>query len=104
VVILDRIFIEFPEVREHFYDNIEVGANAKKEHYQRVEAVAEMHLDLFSYVLKSKKSFPDHYPYPETTEVWMRQMLGTSPAMRNYLKKHKDWYPELLYLLPKDVK
>jgi hypothetical protein len=104
---LDRLFVEYPELRPYFYDGLDI--DKKNPSFSRVQAVAEMHLDVFDYKLKHAESFAAYQlassgqsrdRHREVEKTWMRDMLRTSPILRRYGQQRKGWYsPELHHLL-----
>jgi hypothetical protein len=91
---LDRVFVEYPEVRDYFYGGTDI--DEKDPLYKRVEAVAEMHLDVFDYKLKHAENFREYQPFLDVEENWIRDMFRTSPVLRKYVEKRQNWYSEKL--------
>jgi hypothetical protein len=91
---LDRVFIEYPEIRDYFYGGVDI--DEKNPLYARVEAVAELHLDSFDYKLKHADNFKEYQPFMEVEEVWIRDMFRTSPILQKYVEKRKTWYSQKL--------
>jgi hypothetical protein len=95
---LDRVFLDHPELRPYFYDGKDLDKSDPR--FAQVEAVAEMHLDVFDYALNYRLQFPNEYHFPEGHESFIREMLAQSPVMRRHLEKKAAWYsPELRALL-----
>ena len=98
VLALDRAFLDHPELRPYFYGGKDLDKSDPL--YARVEAVAEMHLDVFDYNLHHRRLFPNEYHFPEGNENFVREMLAQSPIMRRHLEKNAAWFsPELRALL-----
>jgi hypothetical protein len=98
VLALDRVFLDHPELQPCFYE----GKDLEKSDplYAKVEAVAEMHLDVFDYNLNYRLQFPNEYHFAEGDENFIREMLAQSPVMRRRLEKKAAWFsPELRALL-----
>jgi hypothetical protein len=94
VLALDKLFLDYPEIRPYFYE----GKDLDEAHplYPKVEAAAEMHLDVFDYNISFRKSFPQQYHHPEASECYIRDMLAKSPVMRRRLTKKAEWFsPDL---------
>jgi hypothetical protein len=91
---MDRLFVEYPDIRDYFYAGKDI--DEKDPSYPRVEAVAEMHLDVFDYKLKHAENFKEYQPFAGVEEIWMRDMFRTSPILRRYLQKRKMWYTQKL--------
>jgi hypothetical protein len=99
VLALDRVFLDHPELRPYFYEGKDLDKSDPLL-YAQVEAVAEMHLDVFDYNLNYRLLFPKEYHFPEGHESFIREMLAQSPIMRRALEKRAAWYsPELRALL-----
>jgi hypothetical protein len=95
---LDRVFLDHPELRPYFYEGKDLDKSDPL--YAQVEAVAEMHLDVFDYNLNYRLHFPNEYHFPEGHESFIHEMLAHSPVMRRRLEKKGAWYsPELRALL-----
>jgi hypothetical protein len=98
---LDRVFIEYPELRPYFYEEKDIAKEDPL--YNRVVAVAEMHLDTFDYALKHAEDFQNYEPFPGSEKVWMQDMFRKSPILRHYLQTKKAWYSERLQDLVKEA-
>lgn len=89
---LDRVFIEYPELRPYFYDG-QSPTGSDIELRQRVAAVAEFALDVLECIWDHR----DKYSEPDTKswKKWIGDLIGTSPTMRDLYAEHTDWYPAL---------
>jgi hypothetical protein len=94
VLALDRVFLEHPELRPYFYNGKDLDETDPL--YPQVEAVAEMHLDVFDYNLNYRILFPQQYHHPEAEESFIREMLASSPVMRRRLIKKREWFSPYL--------
>jgi hypothetical protein len=95
---LDRVFLDLPELRPYFYEGKDLDEADPL--YPKVEAVADMHLDVYGYGLSYRICFPDQYHHPKAYEHCVRDMLAQSPVMRRRLEKKAAWFaPELRELL-----
>jgi hypothetical protein len=90
VLTLHRVFLDNPELRPYFYE----GKDLKESDplYPKVEAVADMHLDVYGYNLDYRLIAPDDYRLPEDYKIYIRDMLGRSPVMRRRLEKKGEWF------------
>jgi hypothetical protein len=91
---LDRLFVEYPDLRPYFYDGVDI--DAKDPSFRRVQALAEMHLDVFDYKLKHAETFAAYQPFREAEERWIRDMFRSSPILRRYCELRKGWYSQKL--------
>jgi hypothetical protein len=89
VLALDRVFLDHPELRPYFFE----GKDLKESDplYPKVEAVADMHLDVFSYNLEYRHVFADHYG-PQDYDRYIREMLALSPVMKRRLEAKAAWF------------
>ena len=94
VLTLHRVFLDHPELRPYFFE----GKDLKESDplYPQVEAVADMHLDVFAYNLDYRLVFPDDYRSPESYKRYIRSRLALSPVMRRRLEKRADWFSPYL--------
>jgi hypothetical protein len=90
---LDRVLLQNPEFRPYFYDGKDI--DEKHPDFAKVSLIAETHLDVFEYALKAKERFPSEHPFPDETDVWIKDMLKTSPVMRRYASSKKGWYRQV---------
>jgi hypothetical protein len=99
VLTLHRVFLDNPELRPYFYD----GKDLEESHplYPNVEAVADMHLDVYGYNLDYRLVSPDDYRRPEDYKRYIRDMLARSPVMRRRLESKADWFSPYLQELLK---
>jgi hypothetical protein len=90
VLTLHRVFLDHPELRPYFFE----GKDLKESDplYPQVEAVADMHLDVFAYNLDYRLVFPDDYRRPERYKNYIRSRLALSPFMRRRLEQKADWF------------
>ncbi len=85
-VILDRFFIDHPEMRPFVYDQIEPDDAMDK---QKLVAIAEMVTDVLY------KAYMQHVTIPSVTftpEVKYMQTLYSSPIMKSFLTENREWY------------
>jgi hypothetical protein len=94
VLTLHRIFLDHPELRPYFFE----GKDLKESDplYPKVEAVADMHLDVFAYNLDYRLLFPDDYRRAEDYKLYIRSMLALSPVMRRRLETKGEWFSPYL--------
>jgi hypothetical protein len=94
VLTLHRVFLDQPELRPYFFE----GKDLEESHalYPKVEAVADMHLDMFAYNLDYRLVFPDDYRRPEGYKRYIRSRLALSPVMRRRLEKKGEWFSPYL--------
>ena len=94
VLTLHRIFLDHPELRPYFFE----GKDLKETDplYPQVEAVADMHLDVFAYNLDYRLVFPDDYRRPERYKSYIRSRLALSPVMRRRLETKAEWFSPYL--------
>lgn len=90
---IDHLFIDRPELRPYFYGNKSVEGNDIDK--ERITSVAETIMDSFDSIYHQRETMP-----PQTYLAWlgyMRDIYGSSPALRDLLSRHRDWYgPDLV--------
>jgi hypothetical protein len=94
VLALNKVFLDHPELRPYFYAGKDLDEADPL--YPKVEAVADMHLDVYGYNLDYRLVFPDDYRKPEDYKVYIRQMLALSPVMQRRLAKKGEWFSPYL--------
>jgi len=94
VLTLHRVFLDHPELRPYFFENKDLEETDPL--YPQVEAVADMHLDVFAYNLDYRLVFPDDWRTAEGYKDYIRSRLALSPIMRRRLEKRADWFSPLL--------
>jgi hypothetical protein len=85
---IDLLFVHNPELRPYFYDNKPLPANWRD--YHQVMAVAELLVDFMDNVVTQSYAMPDDH-----AQVWydyFECQYHSSPAIREYWKKNRDWY------------
>ncbi len=94
VLTLHRVFLDHPELRPYFFEGKDLEESQPL--YPQVEAVADMHLDVFAYNLDYRLVFPDDYRRAEDYKLYIRSRLALSPVMRRRLEKRAEWFSPYL--------
>ncbi|SRR5579875_2885785 len=96
VLTLHRIFLDHPELRPYFFEGKDLEESDPL--YPQVEAVADMHLDVFAYNLDYRLVFPDDSwgRRPEGYKDYIRSRLALSPVMRRRLEQKAEWFSPYL--------
>ena len=94
ILTLDRVFLDHPELRPYFYEGKDI--TEKDPMYPRVVAVAEMHMDVFDYVLEYYENFPEQFPELEAGHKWIHDMFESSPITKRHFQAKKHWYSKRL--------
>ena len=94
VLTLHRVFLDHPELRPYFFENKDLEETDPL--YPQVEAVADMHLDVFAYNLDYRLVFPDGWRTAEGYKDYIRSRLALSPVLRRRLEKRADWFSPYL--------
>jgi hypothetical protein len=87
---LDRHFLEHPELKGYFYGGKILDDKTDEVTRARVESTAEWISDFFDNITYNMKSGPD-----EDWSAWdsyIQETFKRSPALRDYVAKHRDWY------------
>jgi hypothetical protein len=90
VLELHRVFLNHPELWPYFFEGKDLEETDPL--YRQVEAVADMHLDVFAYNLDYRLVFPDGWRTPAGYKDYIRSRLALSPVMRRRLEKKPDWF------------
>jgi hypothetical protein len=96
---IDRIFIEHPEMRAYFYGNEKVPAGDPV--VQRVEATAELILDVFEWVWRRQEELVQR-----DQEGWCTYILDSlrgSSALLDFHQLHTSWHPAIESLLMREI-
>jgi hypothetical protein len=88
VISLDRVFIKDPSLYKYFYYGQQPGL--RDTDYQKTVAAAQMFADVLDDVVESMDG-EDAQTRAEW-DAWITDMLAHSPALRDYLQKHSQWY------------
>jgi hypothetical protein len=94
---LHRIFLDHPELRPYFFEGRDLAESDPL--YPKVEAVADMHLDVFAYNLDYRLVFPDDCRRPEDYKRYIGSRLALSPVMQRRLEKNAAWFSPYLQQL-----
>jgi hypothetical protein len=94
VLTLHRVFLGHPELRPYFFEDKDLEESDPL--YPKVEAVADMHLDVFAYNLDYRLVFPDDYRRPERYKRYIRSRLALSPVLRRRLETKAEWFSPYL--------
>jgi hypothetical protein len=94
VMTLHKIFLDHPELRPYFFEGKDLEESDPL--YPKVEAVADMHLDVYGYNLDYRLVFPDDYRHPEAYKRYIRDMLARSPVVRRRLETKGEWFSPYL--------
>jgi hypothetical protein len=95
VIELDKQMIEHSNLRPYFYSGTEIKKD--DDNYQQSEALAEMSLDVFDYVIEFAPVWED----PKEWEQWIIDSFAKSPLLCSYLEARQKWYDPKLMLLMK---
>lgn len=88
VIDLDKSFIQKPELRPYFYDNVPVKPGDK--HYAEAVIMAELVVDTMDAFLEHRLGTGQNVH--EGWINWMKEMLNQSPILRTYMAEHDSWY------------
>jgi hypothetical protein len=91
---VDRIFLNHPELRPFFYDDVEPTPDVDR---NLINAAVEFMLDAFECIWDQRPHFsaPDYDSWAE----YIVDRFGTSPVLRQFYRDHAGWYPTLDSLL-----
>lgn len=92
LLILDKLFIEHPEMRQYFYDNVEISGDKDKVNYQRALAIAEFQIDFFDTFLTQESSLNLADDEREAWHTYIIRSFARSRVMCVRLNTDPDWY------------
>jgi hypothetical protein len=98
---IDKIFIEHPELRKYFYDNVELPEVSSHETAQAM-AVAEYLLDHFAAILPHTTVSGE----PLVGTIWrnyIRDSFANSRVLSSILRQRSDWYPSALRMIEREA-
>lgn len=87
---LDKFFSEKPDLYPYFYERKPLKANDP--HYQEIIVVAQWQADILDIVSIQSSRFASEWDNPEAWDIWIKDMLRNSPALRDFLMKRRTWY------------
>jgi hypothetical protein len=92
---VDRVFVEYPELRPYFYDNEPLTDSAP--HRNRVLAVTELYLDVLECIWDREREFSptDRLAW----RGWIVHAFDNALVLREFYRDRRDWYPTLGRLL-----
>src|SRR5574341_595211 len=98
---INKIYVDDPTLYPYFYFNEAVPAGLTR---QKVLALAEMHIDLFDYVVTNLDQLPEVWNWSRRFwEAWIIDTFTSSQILRDYFDDVKDWYPARLTALWQDA-
>ncbi|MDV6297466.1 hypothetical protein ACWEQV_29080 [Rhodococcus aetherivorans] len=89
---IDRIFIEYPELRPYFYEG-QSPIDQDETLRQRVDAVSEFALDALECIWDHREKYTEMDR--ESWKIWINEFMASSPRMRGLYEDHTTWYPAL---------
>ena len=103
LVDLDLEFVGRPELRPYFYENKPLPSNDELLRSQCL-SMAEAYSDLLEQMILSYEELEKNLlgevfsmGRPRVSETWInsaKELVGRSPALREFLREYGDWYPE----------
>ncbi len=92
---VDRTFIEHPELRPLFYENVLLEGSGHDAYL--VLAVAELMLDVLECVWDQEREYSTQDR--EAWKAWILDVFASSPTIRDLYDEASAWYPTLSSLL-----
>lgn len=92
MIAIDKIFLERPELRKHFYGNEHI--HQADDQYERTLVIAEIILDFMEHVRTISPSLPE-YQW-DSWERYFRFLYQSSPVLRGFWAENREWYPTTL--------
>jgi len=83
-----ELFLEYPEMRQYFYENFPLPEDAELR--GRASTLAELWTDFFEQVVIQLENLPSEMS--TTWKAYANDMYATSSAIREYFEGSCDWY------------
>ncbi|WP_261553549.1 hypothetical protein [Frankia tisae] len=93
---IDRIFIEYPQWRPHFYDGQPIPADSTHQDRSQVLAITEFCLDILECIWDRKLEYSKRDL--NSWRAWILDLFNSSQVMRSYFSANSTWYPTLTSL------
>jgi hypothetical protein len=93
LVPVHRVFIDYPELRQHFYDQSPVAPSELDQ--ARLVEIAEMYADAHQVAVDTAERLA---PYQRFTDAWKDSadtVLASSSTFRSVVRAHPTWWPGL---------
>lgn len=86
---VDRLFLEYPELRPFLYDNIDLP-NPDTELGRRARVVIDVALNVIDSTYQQRELIPD-----EMLNSWLHyaSQVTNNKGVRQFLTENPDWYP-----------
>ena len=88
---INRLFVDRPSLRPYFYEEQELTDESPEE-LERIDATAELFVNLIDNVLTQMPLLPGHLAQPWRT--YFASVITSSPVLREFWKRHREWYSE----------
>jgi hypothetical protein len=93
---INRLFIDRPSLRPYFYGEQELTDESPEER-ERVEATAELFINLIDNVLTQMPLLPSNLAEPWRT--YFGSVTTSSPVLREFWTRRREWYSEQMRAL-----
>lgn len=94
---ISQVLLSHPNLRPFIYEGRDPAAvELSSESVQRLDVLVEALLDTFEHALWLEDQGADLRGGADAWDAYMRDIIGNSPAVKNYLLAHKDWYDRRL--------
>jgi len=90
---INKFLIGNPELRPYFYGDAngkEKEYDGKDPNFNKIETLADIYITFFEYIFEERKNM--EIGLFNSWEEWKKDMYKKSPAIRNHLKNHSNWY------------
>lgn len=86
---VDRLFLEYPELRPFLYENVDLP-NPDTELGRRARVVIDVALNVIDSTYQQRELIPD-----EMLNSWLHyaSQVTNNKGVRQFLTEHPDWYP-----------
>jgi hypothetical protein len=97
LVPVHRVFIDYPELRRHFYDQSPVALGELDQ--ARLVEIAEMFADALQVAVETVERLASYQRYTDAWKDSADTVLASSSTFRSVVRDHPTWWPGLDPLL-----
>jgi hypothetical protein len=93
LVPVHRVFIDYPELRQHFYNQSAAAPNERDQ--ARLVEIAEMFADALQVAVETVDRLASYQRYTDAWKDSADTLLASSSTLRSVVRDHPSWWPGL---------